>query len=326
MRKRRVRQHALADSARPAAGPRYHSTVRALQFDDLHLFARVAQLGTLSAAARERDAPVSQVSRALVRIEQACGARLVLRSTHGLSLTPEGQTFLAYCLRITSTLDDLEGEFAVHSGEARGLVRVSASTVVAQYRIVPSLAGLRERHPRLSVALEVSDRLVDMTRDGIDLAIRSATHLPDAVVARQIGMLGRALYASPAYARAHGLPHRPEDLHAHARVVNTAVPALNQWPFHGNGGTVIHVAEGTFASNDTNMAATMVLQGLGIGRLATLVGDELVREGRLVPVLAEWVDPQPVPVYAVTIGGRHRLPRVRACIDYWADWFGRAAA
>lgn len=300
--------------------------MRALQFDDLHLFARVAQLGTLSAAARERDTPVSQVSRALVRIEQACGARLMLRSTHGLSLTPEGQTFLAYCLRITSTLDDLEGEFAAHSGEARGLVRVSASTVVAQYRIVPSLAGLRERHPRLMVSLEVSDRLVDMTRDGIDLAIRTVTHLPDTVVARQIGTLGRSLYASPAYARTRGLPRRPDELHSHARITNSAVPALNQWPFQGPDGATLHTAEGAFASNDTNMAATMVLQGLGIGRLATLVGDELVREGRLVPVLADWVDPQPVPVYAVTIGGRHRLPRVRACIDYWADWFGRASA
>jgi DNA-binding transcriptional LysR family regulator len=71
------------------------------------------------------------------------------------------------------------------------------------------------------------------------------------------------------------------------------------------------------------MAATMILQGLGIGRLATLVGDVLVRQKLLVPVLEQFVDAQPVPVYAVTTGGRHRLPKIKACIDYWAEWFGK---
>ena len=69
------------------------------------------------------------------------------------------------------------------------------------------------------------------------------------------------------------------------------------------------------------MTATMVLEGLGIGRLATIVGDELVRQHRLVPVLAAYVDAQAFPVYAVTAAGRQRLPKIRACIDYWAEWF-----
>ena len=98
-----------------------------LTFDDLLLFARVAALGTLSALARERDVPVSQVSRTLARIEKTCGARLIHRSTHGLALTPEGETFLGYCHRIAATLEELEGEFATQAGEPSGLVRVAAS-------------------------------------------------------------------------------------------------------------------------------------------------------------------------------------------------------
>src|SRR5215210_8130871 len=90
----------------------YHWPMRDLQFDDMHLFARVAELGTLSAVARERDVPVSQISRSLARIEKSCGARLIHRSTHGLSLTAEGETLLAYGRRILGTLDELEGEFA----------------------------------------------------------------------------------------------------------------------------------------------------------------------------------------------------------------------
>jgi DNA-binding transcriptional LysR family regulator len=80
--------------------------------------------------------------------------------------------------------------------------------------------------------------------------------------------------------------------------------------------------EGHWRTNDTNMAAAMVLQGLGIGRLATLVGDVLVARKLLVPVLDKFVDPRPVAVYAVTAGGRHRLPKIKACVDYWAEWFG----
>lgn len=297
-----------------------------LQFADMHVFARVAELGTLSAVARERDVPVSQVSRTLARIEKACGARLIHRSTHGLSLTAEGRTFFDYCRRMAGTLDELEGEFASSKAEASGLVRVAASTVVAHYQLVPSLAGLRERHPRLRIELEVGDRVLDMARDGIDIAIRTVSELPDTVVAREIGTLGRALYAAPAYAKRAGLPEHPDGLADHALITNNAVPMLNQWPFNLKGKRMVFPAEGHIRTNDTNMAATMVLEGLGIGRLATLVGDALVREGRLVPVLAQYVDLGPVPVLAVTAGGRHRLPKIRACVDYWAEWFGGSTA
>ena len=300
--------------------------MRDLQFADMHLFARVAELGTLSAVARERDVPVSQVSRTLSRIEKACAARLIHRSTHGLSLTAEGETFLAYCRRVSATLDELEGEFAGSVREASGTVRVSASTVVAQYQLVPSLIQLAERHPGLRVELEVGDRLADMARDGIDIAIRTVSALPDTVVARQIGTLGRALYAAPAYIARHGLPGNPEDLDAHQLVTNTAVTMLNQWPFVDRGERKLVAADGRWRTNDTNMAATMVLEGLGIGRLATLVGDALVREGRLVSVLPGFVDRGPVAVYAITATGRHRLPKIRACIEHWAAWFGAVEA
>lgn len=296
--------------------------MRDLDFDDLHLFARVAELGTLSAVARERDVPVSQVSRSLSRIEKACGARLIHRSTHGLSLTAEGETFLDYGRRVLGTLDEMEGEFASQSREISGTVRVAASTVVAQYQIIPSLVGLAKRHPRLKVDLEVGDRIVDMAREGIDLSIRTATTLPDTVVAREIGLLGRALYCAPAYAAAHGLPKHPDELRDHVIVTNSAVTMLNQWPFRVKGQPLVVQAEGHWRTNDTNMAASMVLQGLGIGRLATLVGDALVKQKLLVPVLPGFIDMQPVPVFAVTAGNRHRLPKIKAVIDYWAQWFG----
>jgi len=201
---------------------------------------------------------------------------------------------------------------------------VAASTVVAQYQLVPSLQGLAQRHPRLQIELEVGDRLLDMAREGIDIAIRTASNLPDTVVARQVGTLGRALYAAPGYANSRGLPQRPEELAAHILITNSAVPMLNDWPFAIEGEPWVYPAQGQWRANDTNMAATMVLQGLGIGRLATLVGDVLVAQGLLVPVLPQFVDLRPVPVHAITAGTRHRLPKIKACLDYWTEWFGRA--
>jgi DNA-binding transcriptional LysR family regulator len=297
-----------------------------LAFDDLKLFVRVALLGTLSAVARERDVPVSQVSRSLARIEKTCGARLIHRSTHGLALTAEGETFHDYCHRITRTLDELEGEFAARAGEASGLVRVAASTVIAQYLLLPSLTELSERHPKVRVELEVSDRLADLAREAIDIAIRTSASLPDTMVARRIGSLGRALYAAPDYVARAGLPAHPDDLRRHRLIANSAATQLNHWPFIIDGHSVKLPAEGHWRTNDTGMAANMVLQGLGIGRLATMAAEPLVHQQRLVRVLPSFVDPQPAPVYAVIASARERLPKIKACIDFWAEWTGRFQA
>ena len=298
--------------------------MRDLSFDDLHLFARVAELGTLSAVARERDVPVSQISRSLTRIERACGARLIHRSTHGLAPTAEGLTFLQYCRRLTGTLDELEGEFASQSGQANGWVRVAASTVVAEYLLIPGFQSLHDKHPRLNIDLQVEDRLVDMAHDGIDIAIRTGTPPSDTVVARQLGVLGRRLYATPGYLQTHGTPEHPDDLHRHRLITNSAVTLLNRWPFVVKGEPVVVMAEGQWCSGSTGITAQLALHGLGISRFATVVAEPLVRRGLLVPVLAGFVDEQPSPIYAVTLTARHRLPKIRACIEHWAESFAGA--
>ena len=298
--------------------------MRKLHFDDLHLFTRVAALGTLSAVARERDVPVSQVSRTLVRIEQACGARLIHRSTHGLAATAEGETFLRYCLRMLGTLDELQGEFASQAGHASGWVRVAASTAVAEYLLVPSLASLHQRHPQLCVELQVQDTLSDLSQGGIDIAIRSGVPTSDTMVARRIGTLARSLYATPAYLHAHGTPTHPDELRHHRLIANSAVPSLNHWPFRIDGQGAVVVADACWRADSTGVTASLTLQGLGISRMATLVALPLVQRGLLLPVLAAFVDEQPTPLYALTLTRRHRLPKIKACIEHWANWFAAA--
>jgi DNA-binding transcriptional LysR family regulator len=297
--------------------------MRDIRFEDMHLFARMAELGSLSAVARERNVPVSQVSRTLARTEQSCGARLVHRSTHGLTLTAEGHTFLDYCRRITSALDDLEGEFAQHSGQPTGWVRVASSSVVAEHLLIPSFESLHRKHPQLRVELVVDDRIADMVQGGIDIAIRTGPPPTDTVVARPLGTLARALYAAPGYLQAHGAPTHPDQLHQHRLITNSAVAFLNDWPFVVDGAPCTRVAEGHWRSGSTATTARMALQGLGIARLATVVAEPLVQRGELVPVLTDWVDLQPSPIHAITLTRRHRLPKVQACIDHWAQWFAQ---
>jgi len=315
--------HAFTDAAQLSCHS-YHPAMASMQdldFDDMNLFVRVAGLGTLSAVARERDVPVSQVSRALSRMEAACGVRLIHRSTHGLALTAEGDIFLDYCRRLTGTLDELQGEFASKAREASGLVRVAASPVMAHYQITPSLQTLGRKHPRLRVELLVDDRLADMARAGIDIAIRSGSPSSDTVIARQIGSMGRYLYATPAYLKAHGTPEHPDELREHRLIANSSVAMLNQWPFIINGKKVVMSVEGHWRSDSSSVMAELTLQSLGISRLASAVGQPLVARGELVPLLLEFADTSAIPIHAITLAGRHRLPKIKACIDHWAAWF-----
>ncbi len=298
-----------------------------LQLDDVALFTRIAELGTLSAAARERDVPVSQVTRSLARLEAACGVRLLHRSTHGLSLTDEGDTFLAYGRRLLDTTAELSGELTGKLAGPSGWVRVSMSPVLAQMVIAPSLNGLYRQHPQLHIDIAADDRMADMAREGIDIAIRTGSPQSETLVARRIGDFSRSLYAAPAYLARCGTPQHPDDLQHHHLIANSANPALNQWALkagpQGKGGNL--VVRGQTRTDNTAVTLTLVQQGVGIGRLMDLLARPLVATGALVPLLQDHFDNPRVPIYAMMLPERHRLPKIRACIDYWADWLAQMA-
>ncbi len=297
----------------------------ALTLDDFALFARVAELGNLSAVARERDVPTSQVSRALTRIEAQCGARLVHRSTHGLSLTDEGLAVAAHGTQLLAQAQILEAELDERRGDPSGLVRVATSPVMALL-LLPGLGPLLDRHPRLRVEIAADDRLVDMARDGIDIAIRTGTPTHDGLVARPIGQHTRGLYATPAYLRQHGEPTHPDDLARHRLIANSASPVLNRWPFLVDGVEREIKVTGTLRTDNTGTVLAMALAGLGVARLNRDVAAAHVAAGHLVPLLAEHVPITPNPVYAVMLPDRQRLPKVRVCVDHFAAWMGEVSA
>lgn len=294
-----------------------------LQLDDVALFARIAELGSLSAAARERDVPVSQVTRSLARLEATVKVRLLHRSTHGLSLTDEGDTLLAHGRRMLDTAAELAADLTGKVQGPSGWVRVSASVVIAESLIVPTLAGLYARHPKIQIDINAEDRMADLARDGIDIAIRSGQVTSDRLVARRIGQSGRTLVASPAYLQTWGTPGKVADLDQHRLIAHSAGPVLNRWPLKPRDknatGQATYQVKGHTRTDNSSVLLALVRQGVGMARLFDLVSGPLIRRGELVPVLQDQIDNQPVPIFAVMRQERHRLPKIRACIDYWAE-------
>lgn len=288
-----------------------------LSFDDLRLFSRVSALGTLSAVARERNVPVSQISRGLQRIEAAYGTQLVLRTTHGLSLTPEGGILQSYAVRILGEVEALDAELGQARENISGLVRVSMSAVIAQHLLVDSLPLLHQTHPHLRVDFRVDDALIDMARDGIDIAIRTGEPQTDTFVVRRMGQLTRRLYASPSYVKERGMPLSVDDLRRHALIANSQHDHLNVWQFKN--AAPVH-ANGPFSADNTAIVASMTMAGLGISRITSVVAQPLVLQGKLIQVLPDEIDGAPIPLSAFMLSGRHRLPKIRACIDHWAEW------
>lgn len=291
--------------------------------DDLALFARVAALGTLSAAARERDIPVSQVTRALNRLESACGARLMRRTTHGLSLTDEGDTLLQHGLRMLETAQEIQADLHGRHSEPSGWVRVGVSATVAESIIAPSLPMLYQTYPRLHIEVLADDRLADMAREGVDIAIRTAAVHSETLVARVIGSASRSLYASPTYLAQQGTPTIPEDLERHHLIGNSRASAMNLWQ-RQDAKSGMHVKGQTLTDNSA-VLLHMVRHGVGIARLMDIVAAPWVKAGELIPLLRGSFDVQDIPVYAVMLPERQRLPKIRACVDFWAAWL-RAAS
>jgi DNA-binding transcriptional LysR family regulator len=307
-----------------------------LNLEDAALFLRVAELGTLSAAALERNEHVSQISRAVVRMEKSLGVRLLHRTTHGLSLTDEGDTFLAHARRMLDTAAELEADLSGRLAAPSGWVRVAVSPVLAHMVIVPSLRALYKKFPKLQVDIAADDRAVDLARDGVDVAIRAGVAVSENLVAKKIGEHGRGLYATPQYLTEFGTPKRLEDLDKHRLIANSASQTLNRWSFkpgelpktvrkarNKTSDTESLIVKGHTRADNTSIVLALALESVGIARLNELLVAPLVASGRLVQVLAKYELDGRNDVYAVMLPERHRLPKVRACIDHWEQCFSR---
>jgi DNA-binding transcriptional LysR family regulator len=287
-----------------------------LSLDDFALFAQIAATPSLSGVARARGIAPSLVSRALARIEKECLLNLVHRTTHGLSLTHDGDIFLEHAQRILQERIHMQDSLGGRNAAVAGTVHISISQLLAEHVLIPHLTQLQALHPQLSIELHLDDRLVSMAREGIDIAVRAGIAPAETVIARALGQHGRALYAAPSYLKQHGIPKVPGDLKQHTLIGNTATATHNHWSFKVDGQTITHTLPGQIRVNSSAAVVSLALAGAGIARINDAVGNSLAAQGRLKPVLQRYVVPGEHPIFAAVLAERHRAAKIRATMDF----------
>jgi molybdate transport repressor ModE-like protein len=294
------------------------------RIDDLNLFLRVLDLGSISAAARNLDISVAVASQRLKRLEQSLGIRLLHRTTRRLRPTAEGAALVADGRALIEDLQALTGGLRKAASEISGTLRVSLPASFGRQYISPLVPEFLARHPRLKLHLDLTDQLRDLVSDGFDLAIRIGALHDSSFVARRLAPNRRVLCASPEYLKQRGAPTTPEDLAMHECLLLAGSRPHDVWTLRGPGGKKVTVrVRGRLESNLGEVIRDAALAGLGIALHSTWHICEDLKAGRLEIVLPRYRPPDS-GIYALMPQRRLVLPRARAFADFLAERFERA--
>ncbi len=290
------------------------------ELTSMAVFARVVELRSFSAAARELGLSKSAVSTRVSRLEASLGVRLMHRTTRKLSLTEAGLALYERCARIVQAADEAAEVAEDASSAPRGTLRVNAPVTFSQLYMGPVLASFLAAYPEVRVALTVSDRLVDLVEEGTDVAIRITRLQDSSLIARKLADDRGVVVASPDYLARRGTPEVPEDLVEHDCLRYSGLDARVEWRFVGPDGPYSVPVRGPLVASDGAVLREGAVAGLGLAVVPTfMVADDLAA-GRLVIVLDDHRD-APLGVYAVMAERRHLAPKVRVFVDYLAARF-----
>ncbi|MEM5403239.1 MULTISPECIES: LysR family transcriptional regulator [Paraburkholderia] len=293
-------------------------------FSDLNLFALVARNRNLAAAARELGVTPPAVSKRLAQLEQRLGVRLVNRTTRRLSLTQEGELYLANGSRILDQLSELEQLVTRSRGEPAGLLRVNASFGFGRAHVAPAVSAYVERFPSMKIQLQLTERPLSLQEEGFDLGIRFG-EVPDARInARLLLKNRRIVCASPAYLKQHGKPSAPHDLTRHACIVlRENDSAYGTWHFSRGKRTETVKVDGALSSNDGSTVLRWALDGRGIVvRSQWEIGEHIERD-ELVPLLTDWALPN-ADIHAIYLERNKLSAKLRSFVDFLGDYLREA--
>jgi DNA-binding transcriptional LysR family regulator len=291
---------------------------------EMRVFVRALDRGSFSRAAGDLELTPSAVSKLVSRLEDRLGVRLLQRSTRHLALTPEGEIYLARARRILADIDDTEAEVARARGAPRGLLRVDSTNAFGLHQLAPALHEFLARFPEIDVELSMTDRVIDLVEENIDVAIRCGCITDGALAVRKIAELEWVICAAPAYLARHGTPRAPSDLGKHECIVVSSGPIHKRWAFRTSGGVDLLQISPRVRVADAEAALQLAVDSAGIARLSDLIAGAAIRAGRLVPLLSDVHHVEPLPLSAVYVAGRHRLPKVRVFLDFLSERFGHA--
>jgi LysR family transcriptional regulator for bpeEF and oprC len=292
-------------------------------FAAISAFVRVVEAKSFAAAAAQLGMTPSGVSRAVSRLEEQLGARLLFRSTRSMRLTDDGAAFHARCKEILADLADATEALGYAQSKPTGKLRVGVSLAIGRAALIPRLAEFEQRYPDIRLELSMSDHPADLNEEGIDCAIRVGELEDSSHIARKIGYLRNVVIASPAYLNEHDAPHSIEDLKNH-RCINYVYPngRQRQWQFDTPSGQVSVDIEPHLLINDGESVIQAVAAGLGITQAPHMLAACMLNKGMLELVMTDTISTGK-PVWIVYPQKKHLSARVQAFIEWVRELFDR---
>ena len=294
-----------------------------LDLIDVSLFVRACATRNLSAAGREFSLSPAASSARIAQLEHQLGARLLHRTTRQITLTMEGEIFLRHAQQLLDAAELATTSVGHAHRQPEGLLRVAASASFGRLHIVPALADFLKAYPNIHIDLRLSDTLIDLAANGIDVAIRIGELKDSALVAKKLAPNRLVVCASPGYLAEHGTPTHPNDLTRHQCIM---LNGRHQWKFEQQAASpdkIINVrVSGRLSCDSGEVLRDAALSGLGITMHSTWAIAEDMKNGTLVPVLEKFPIAEKMSVWAVYINKNFIPPKTQAFIDFFAARFG----
>lgn len=282
-------------------------------------FVAVAQARSFSQAAKRLGCSTSQISREVAALEDRLGQKLFYRTTRHVSLTDAGQQFHLRCLRLVEERDETLSAMLEQGDQLLGLLRMTCSVAYGERFVVPLANQLMTDHPRLAVHVLLTDEVLDLTEEGIDLAVRFGRLRDSRLVASRLASRTRLLCAAPGYLAQRGTPTSLEDLAHHECLLGAA----ETWSFRRSGQPYLHRPHGRFRCNSGYAVLRAALSGLGLCWLPDFYVRQHLADGDLVEVLVEH-RPEDEGVWAVYPDRRHVPAKVKAMMSRLHQGLGKA--
>jgi DNA-binding transcriptional LysR family regulator len=285
------------------------------RFQEMQVFAAVAQEQGFSAAARRLGMSAASVTRAVAALEQRIGTQLLTRTTRSVHLSEAGQRYLEDCRRILVEVQEAEDSAAGSHAQPRGQLTITAPVLFGDLFVTPLMVGYLTQFPEVSINAVLVDRVVSMVEEGIDVAVRIG-ELPDSNQhAIGVGEVRRVICASPGFLTDHGRPRHPADLSRAPIIATSSIGQPRSWPFLEAGESISVRPEPRLVVSANQAAITAAAMGLGLTRVLSYQVASKIAAGELEIVLADFELP-PLPIHVVYQGGRKAPTRVRSFVDF----------
>ena len=283
----------------------------------MHIFLRVAETGSFTAAADQMDLARSVVTRQISALEKHLGTKLITRSTRSLTLTTAGSAYLEKCRIILNMVDAAESSLLEDKTELRGRIRLGLPVSFGLQRLMPALLEFAQAHSHIEMIMDYSDRRSKLIEEGIDLAIRITSRLEPGDIVRKLGEARLLTVASPQYLAEHSSPKHPSELSQHVCLVYSQDFQATTWGYRSNAADVNVTIRPRLVANSGDALLLAALQGLGITRTPDFIVQPYLDNGSVVAVLHEF-EPKPLGIYAVLPSNRYVPHRVSVLIDFLA--------